>query len=76
MKIHRILLVALFTILFFTTCKKEDETTDKPTIQVSGIEFTPNFFIDNEKIVGIDADIAATAMQKAGVDVELSMAQS
>lgn len=76
MKIHRILLVALFTILFFTTCKKEDETTDKPTIQVSGIEFTHNFFIDNEKIVGIDADIAATTMQKAGVDVELSMAQS
>lgn len=73
MKKIKILVALLTVVLFFAACKRED---DKKTIQVFGIEFTPNFFIDNDKIIGIDADIAAEAMQKAGVDVELSMAQS
>jgi polar amino acid transport system substrate-binding protein len=63
-----VLLVA--TIGFFI--KNESE---KP-IQVAGIEFVPNFFIKENKIVGIDADIASVAFQNAGVNFEMSIANS
>jgi len=60
----KILSSLLLIVLFFTAYKRED---DRKTIQISGIEFTPNFFIDNQKIVGIDTAIAAEAMRKSGV---------
>jgi polar amino acid transport system substrate-binding protein len=63
-------------VLFFTACHKEDNSNKKVTIQVSGIEFVPNFFLDNQAVVGIDADIASAAMQNAGVDMKLSMADT
>jgi polar amino acid transport system substrate-binding protein len=70
------LLIILTVALFFTACQKDDDIIKEETIQVSGIEFVPNFFIKNEEIVGIDADVAAEAMQNAGIDIELSMADS
>lgn len=69
----RILFMLLLTVLFFTACQEKDE---EETIEVSGIEFAPNFFLDNDAIVGIDADVATEAMQNAGVDMELSMADT
>ncbi|HPE87641.1 MAG: transporter substrate-binding domain-containing protein [Bacteroidia bacterium] len=75
MKTIKILFVLALVVLFFTTCKKEDNN-DEETIQVFGSEFVPYVFPDNEKIVGIDADIAAEAMLKAGVDMEMSMADT
>jgi len=62
-----LLMISAFFIL--NSCKKEDNNNEE-TIQVFGSEFVPYVFTDNEKIVGIDADIAAEAMQNAGVDME------
>jgi polar amino acid transport system substrate-binding protein len=76
MKTTRILFTLLLTVLFFTACEKEDDIVKNETIQVFGIEFIPNVFLDNEEVVGIDADIAAEAMQNAGIDMELSMADT
>jgi len=68
-----LLMISAFFIL--NSCKKEDNNNEE-TIQVFGSEFVPYVFTDNEKIVGIDADIAAEAMQNAGVDMEMSMTNS
>jgi len=61
---------------FFTTssCKKDNK--DEQTIQVSGIEFSPNVFLENGGVVGIDSDIALSAMEKAGIKTELNIANS
>jgi polar amino acid transport system substrate-binding protein len=64
------IIMAIF--LTISSCKKDNN--DDKTIEVTGIEFTPNVFLDNGEVVGIDADIAATAMQNAGVSLKLSMA--
>lgn len=66
-------MITSFFILY--SCSKEDNNNEK-TIQVFGSEFVPYLFLDNDKIVGIDADIAAEAMQNAGVDMEMSLANS
>ena len=76
MKTKLILISVSFIIMaiFMTisSCKKDNN--DDTTIEVAGIEFTPNVFLDNGAVVGIDADIAAAAMQNAGVSLKLSMA--
>lgn len=64
-------LVALFSI---SSCHKDDDK--QSTIQVAGIEFAPNCFLKNGEMAGIDTDIADTAMQIAGVDLEKSLAES
>jgi len=74
MKTIKILLALVLTLLIFTACEKENNSIDKTTIEVSGIEFIPNFFLDNQNISGIDADVATKAMQNAGLNVNLSMA--
>lgn len=62
----------LMTVLFsFSSCDKE--ITDEATIQVSGIEFIPNYFIEEGKIVGIDADVASQALKNAGVNYTMSL---
>jgi polar amino acid transport system substrate-binding protein len=75
-KLFLISVSLLIMAAFFTlnSCKKD--SSEDNTIQVTGIEFVPNVFLDNEKVVGIDADIAAAAMQNAGVAMELSMANT
>ena len=66
------LLLVIVTTL--SSCKKDDE---KPlTIKVAGIEFSPNCLLKNDRMVGIDADIADTAMKMAGVIPEPGMAAS
>nr|MDA3928323.1 hypothetical protein [Prolixibacteraceae bacterium] len=74
MKYFSILFNLALIILLVSGCKKDNDISKEETIQVSGIEFIPNVFLDNEEVVGIDADIAAEAMQNAGIDMELSMA--
>lgn len=66
----------LFITAFFilNSCSEDDK--DDETIQVSSIEFKPNFFMNEGKIAGIDADIAAKALQNAGVKFEMSMSES
>lgn len=70
-------LISIFTmvvLLSIYSCQKEDENAK--TIQVTGIEFVPNFFLDNNKVVGIDADISAQALQNAGIEFQISQSGS
>lgn len=72
----RILFLAfIMLVLFAGSCNKDkdDETT---SITVSGIEFRPNFYQSEGDIIGIDADIAAQAMENAEITTEFSMAGS
>jgi len=62
---------ALFT---FNSCKKD--SSEDQTIQVTSVEFKPNFFMKEGVIVGIDADIADKAMQNAGIECSVSMTDS
>ena len=77
-KLNILFSLALFVLLFsLQSCIKDNaDDAAHQTIQVSGIEFTPNFFEKEGKIVGIDADIASQAMQNASVEFELSMSDS
>ena len=73
---NKVLFLTFITmVLFLVSCNKDkdDETT---SITVSGIEFRPNFYLSEGEIVGIDADIAAQAMEDAGITTEFSMAGS
>ena len=65
--------IVMATFYTISSCNKKDSNA---TIEVSGIELIPNVFLNNEEIVGIDADIAAEAMQNAGVDMEMSIADT
>lgn len=48
----------------------------KTTIKVTGIPFTPNCYTDSGNVVGIDFDIASTALLQAGVNVDFKFANS
>ncbi len=65
-------MIAAFFIL--NSCTKDD--LDDETVQVTGIEFKPNYFIKDGEIVGIDADIAVQALQNANVEHKISMSDS
>lgn len=73
MKNLKNLLIILTTALFFSACEKDDIKTEEVSIQVSGIEFKPNCFTENEAIVGTDVDIASAAMNNAGIDIEINI---
>ena len=65
----------MITVLFsLNSCSEDNVATD--SIQVTGVEFKPNFFKQNGHIAGIDADIAALALQNAGVEFKMSMSAS
>ncbi len=72
----------LFTVSFFllatlfvlNSCTKDDEAGG--SIQVSGVEFMPNVVEEEGGIAGIDADIAAEALQQAGVKFDMSLSES
>ena len=65
------LIAALFVL---NGCDKDDVAAS--TIQVCGVEFTPNLIEKEGEIVGIDADMAAEALQSAGVKFEMSLSES
>jgi len=71
--------LTIFTFIALTllvgACKKA-QTDETETITVSGIDFKPNFFQLDGNIVGIDADIAAQAMQNADIPAEFNLASS
>ncbi|HEY5569888.1 MAG TPA: transporter substrate-binding domain-containing protein, partial [Bacteroidales bacterium] len=68
----------LLSLLFaLSSCENNNvDDTAKTTIQVTGIQFTPNCYTDSGKVVGIDFDIANTALLQAGVNVDFSLANS
>jgi len=73
---QRLLIIIFIALTLFTGSCKKDKTTETTTITVSGVDLKPNFFQLDGKIVGIDADIAAQAMQNAGISAEFNMASS
>ncbi|PKP53378.1 MAG: hypothetical protein CVT92_04355 [Bacteroidetes bacterium HGW-Bacteroidetes-1] len=73
-KLFLISILTMVVLLALNSCKKD--SSESNTIQVSGVEFKPNYFIEDGEIVGIDADIAAKALQNAGVDCNMSMSDS
>jgi polar amino acid transport system substrate-binding protein len=69
--------ISFFTMaimLCMSSCNTEN--VDDTVIQVSGIEFTPNFFEKEGELVGIDVDIASQALKNTGVKFEMSMSDS
>lgn len=67
-------ILSMALIISMNSCDKG--VSDDKSIQVYGIEFVPNCFEQEGEIVGIDADIAAEALQQAGVEVEMSLSES
>lgn len=75
---NRLFLIAasfflLASLLVLNSCDKDEEGS---TIQISGVEFTPNLIEKDGEIVGIDADMATEALQSAGVKFEMSLSES
>ena len=75
MKRRMFFLISIALVLLFDACKK-DQTVDTTPITISGIDIKPNIFQLDGKIVGIDADVAAKAMQDAGIPVAFSIDNS
>ena len=73
-RIYSLVIITGFLLTLTYSCKKASQ--ENSTIQISGIEFAPNYFLKNGAVVGIDADIAAKAMQNAGVGFTMSMSDS
>jgi polar amino acid transport system substrate-binding protein len=51
-------------------------SSENKTINVTGLDLPPYYFVENGEIAGIDADIAKAALEKAGVSVKMSMSKS
>jgi hypothetical protein len=69
MKTNLLFFAALF---LFSACHREDDST----IKLTGIEFIPNCYLSNGVMVGMDTDIADTALQMAGIIVDKGIAES
>lgn len=67
-------ILTMALIFSLNSCKKDN--SDDNTIQLEGVEFIPNYFIKDGLLVGIDADIAAEALQNSGVKYTMSMSDS
>ena len=76
MKSVRIIFTLVLASLFFTACIKDNIDDSKISIDVSGIEFIPNIFSENGKVIGVDADIASQAMQNSGIESRLNISNS
>ncbi len=50
MKNKHLLLIAVFSIISISSCKKDDTTTPEPTPQQSGINLTVDYSIDNTSL--------------------------
>ncbi len=61
MKIRTLFFALISFAWIAVSCEKDKSLT------VSGIEFKPNFFLSDGKVVGVDADIARQALDGAGV---------
>lgn len=69
-----IFILTIAVLFGLNSCEKD--TPDDNTIQVFGVEYKPNFFEKDGKIAGVDVDIAAQAMQNAGVRFEMNKSES
>ena len=77
-KILAVVLAVLLTAAVFAGCSKADDTakdTDKETkgtlVMATNAEFPPYEYFENDKIVGIDAEIAQAICDKLGYDLQI-----
>jgi len=68
------LLLLGISLIMISGCNNNEPGTK--TIQVSGIEFIPNCYMQDSKMVGIDVDIASQALQDAGIDFNMNLSDS
>ena len=64
-----ILLIVLVAVVIGYNMNKVKK--DQP-LKVTGVEFTPNVYLENNKIAGIDTEIASKALENAGVKFEIA----
>ena len=67
-KIITLLLAAVMLLACFTGCKKDDDVLTMAT----NAEFPPFEYLDGEKIVGVDVDIANAIAEKLGRKLEIT----
>jgi hypothetical protein len=56
------------------SCKKDE--LENETLEVAGVEFRPNLFMNDGEVAGIDADIASLALTNAGVQYNMNISDS
>ena len=76
MKTHPLSLLAISLMLIFAICGCNHDSKDSETINVTGLELAPNYFVENGEAVGMDADIAREALQRAGINMEAGLSNS
>ncbi len=70
-----IIAIFLAVLLIVTGCNNSHN--ESTTIQVTGLELVPNCYLNNDGVVvGMDVDIAREAMQRAGIQMEMSLSNS
>ncbi len=73
-KLFLISILTMAVLFTLNSCKKD--SSEDNAIQIAGVEFTPNYFTKDDVLAGIDADIAAKAMQSTAVKYTMSMSDS
>lgn len=72
-KILALILVLALSVCVFAACgeKAEQEAEDNVLTMATNAEFPPYEFYDGDKVVGIDAEIAAAIAEKLGMELEI-----
>lgn len=68
-KVLSLILATMMLVLCFSACAKEEEV--KVLKMATNAEFPPYEFYDGDKVVGIDAEIAAKIAEKLGMELEI-----
>lgn len=69
-KIISLILAAALCVFVFAACGQE-KTDEKVLTMATNAEFPPYEFYEGEKVVGIDAEIAAVIAEKLGMKLEI-----
>ncbi len=73
-KIISLILVIALSVFVFAACgtdKEENDAEKKVLTMATNAEFPPYEFYDGDKVVGIDAEIAAVIAEKLGMELEI-----
>ena len=73
-KIISLILVIALSVFVFAACggeKTDDGTEKKVLTMATNAEFPPYEFYEGDKVVGIDAEIAAVIAEKLGMELEI-----
>ena len=70
-KILALMLAIALTVCVFAGCGKKEEKADNVLVMATNAEFPPYEFYDGDKVVGIDAEIAAEIAKKLGMELDI-----